>query len=89
MKFIKAKMERGTIILDDIITEIELDFDYVKEDIRNQKAESICYLFYPGDKPHMGNPVNKNVSREDYLNKPNIYGICIYKQAWSGKVQFE
>lgn len=87
MKFIKCHIANNCAVIIDDKTEVERGYNSVIEEVRNGPQFS-GYLFYPGDKPDAGIPIDPHVSRERYLERPAMHGVCIYK-SWNGRVNIE
>ena len=60
------------------------------EEIKSGGCKGItkCAIIHPQDAVDMGSPVDKNVSMEDFLAEPCVYGVSIYK-TWNNRVVFE
>ena len=52
------------------------------------RREGGCVLFFPGDVPGKGVPVDKDVSRTVFEVLPAQYGVCYYK-TWNGSYVYE
>ena len=86
MKYAKCKLDKATGRICDDDGSLQW-YEGTLEEAKNRvEANKNCtVLFYPGDVPGRGVPVNPDVSREEFEANPAVYGVGFY-HGWRGYV---
>lgn len=52
---------------------------------RVERNNGVCALFFPGDVPEYGMPIDPDVDRATFEAQPAVWGVCYYR-GWNGYV---